>query len=180
MNIFNVLKINNVPFENLVNKDVDIDIDETLDKNSENGLQNKAIYNLLYRLYQLIEKTGYIDEYLDDIFYGSYIITYLLNGKIKLNDNEINQNGLIQYINDSNKLIIENERNGNIYIDYILDLQHLKYCECISNNLKFQNNSINILPNLKTLIIPNSNINNVSSINVLFFRRTFTFLPKRI
>ena len=165
MDIFNVLRINNVPFENLVNKDIDIDVDETLDKNSENGLQNKAVYDLLYRLYQLVEKTGYIDEYLDDIFYGSYTITYLSNGKIRLNDSEINQNELLNNINDSNRLIIKNERIEDVYVDYILNLHHLKYCECISDNLKIQNNSINVLPSLKTLVIPSSSISNVSSID---------------
>ena len=165
MDIFNVLRINNVPFEDLVNKDVDTYVDETLDKNSKHMLKNKSIYDLTYRIYQLIRKTGYIDEYLDNVFYGNYIITYLSNGKIRLNDNEIDENKLIQYINTSNKLTIKNERIEDVNIDYILSLNNLQYCECISDNLKIQTNSINILPNLKTLIIPNSSISNVSSIN---------------
>jgi hypothetical protein len=165
MNIFNVLKINNVPFENLVNKDVDVQMDETLDEYSENGLENKEIYNLIKRLYLLIEKTGYIDEHLDDIFYNTHVITYISNEKIKLNNIEINQDRLSNYISDSNRLIIKNERTTNVNIDYILNLEHLKYCECISNNLNFTNSSLTILPNLKTLIIPNSNITNITSIN---------------
>jgi len=131
-------------------------------------LKNKEIYNLCYKLHQLIEKTGYIDEYLDDIFYNTYIITYLSNSKIKLNNIEINENELLNYISDSNRLIIKNERTKLTEIaniDYILNLEHLKYCECISNNLNFTNNSLTIPLNLRTLIMSDSIITNISSIN---------------
>ena len=88
------------------------------DKNSENGLQNKVIHDLIKRLYSLLKINGYDDEYLDDLFYNNvYRINYLTNNKITLDNVEIavaNENELINYINDAKRLIINNERTENI------------------------------------------------------------------
>ena len=40
MNLFNIKKINNIDFDDLLNN---VEVDEELNKNSVNGLQNKAI-----------------------------------------------------------------------------------------------------------------------------------------
>ena len=154
MNLFNINKINNINFNDLVNDEMD----KILNENSTNGLQNKVIYNLIKRLYLLLKINGYNDEYFDDLVINNHIyrINYLANNKVIVNNIEIaaaNEKNLANNIIDAEKLIINNERIENVNISYITKLTNLNYCECISNNLILSDN-ITILSNLKTLIIP--------------------------
>jgi len=190
MNLYNINKINNIDFKDLLDT---IEIDEELDKNSTNGLQNKVVYDLIKRLYTLLKHNGYDDEYFDDLIFNNiYMINYLTNNKITLNNIEINENELLNSIDDAKRLIINNERTEDINISYITNLTNLDYCECISNNLILSDN-ITIPLNLKTLIIPeptnsisincNSNlkfcsfVNNKTDLTNAFNNITFTNEP---
>ena len=82
MDLFNIKKINNIDFNDLVN-------DDELNGNSTSGLQNKAIYDLIKRLYLLLKNNGYNDEYFDNLLFNDYRINYLTNNKITLNDIEL-------------------------------------------------------------------------------------------
>ena len=157
MNLHNIQSINKVEISDMINKEMD----QYLNKASSNGLQNKEIYNLLKKMYDLLNNAGYNDKYLDDLFYNyNCRIIYLANNMVKVNDNIIKENDLYNYIDSAQNLIILNERNENVNIDYILSLNDLKYCEAI-NNLCFNVSLITIPLKLDTLIIPKP-INNLA------------------
>jgi len=199
MNLNNILSINNKPFDELVNKNAD----KNIDKSSDNALQNKELYNLIKRLYDCVKNNLNYDEYLSNIFYTNYRkVIYKDNDNIELYDENniliktISETELIDNIINVFNLDIINESNIIKSIDYIIQLTNLEHCEAFDDNISLSSINLTNLPKLDFLAIHkptslisidcNANlkfasvVNNVSDLSSSFDTSLITFTNEPI